>query len=246
MQFRFINSFKKVSKNSKKTLATLSLTGCGGCLFELTQPEYLNEKVGRFFDILDIKQLSNPELDRIDLAVIEGYPQDATDIKLLQKIRAKSDFVLIIGSCAINGGIEKLKAKLPKKILDSDKIKKIPDIIRIDGFVLGCPPQLDEIENSVMDVFWDKIHRLPDLAVCFECKQNGNECLLRKNHPCLGPITSAGCNSICLNYGGVCIGCRDNKSDSNFEKMQEIIKSLSEKPFDPFDITESKSKGHNV
>jgi coenzyme F420-reducing hydrogenase gamma subunit len=50
--------------------------------------------------------------------------------------------------------------------------------------------------------------KLPEYAVCVECKKNGNLCLYEKGEICLGPVTRAGCNSICPSYGSKCEGCR--------------------------------------
>ncbi len=46
------------------------------------------------------------------------------------------------------------------------------------------------------------------IPVCAECPLHGNECLLVRGEPCLGPITIAGCGSPCTREGTICIGCR--------------------------------------
>ena len=65
--------------------------------------------------------------------------------------------------------------------------------------------------------------------VCVECRRNGNQCLLDIGKPCLGPITAGGCDSVCINGGFECWGCRGPTKDMNLELMIQILK---EKEFD--------------
>ena len=46
------------------------------------------------------------------------------------------------------------------------------------------------------------------IPVCAECPLYGEECLVVKGYPCLGPITIAGCGAQCPVSGSYCIGCR--------------------------------------
>ena len=50
------------------------------------------------------------------------------------------------------------------------------------------------------------------------------------NKFCLGPITRGGCNSICINNGEACLGCRGLKPDANIKKMSEILKPILSEP----------------
>ncbi|MEM0196068.1 MAG: 2Fe-2S iron-sulfur cluster-binding protein [Sulfolobales archaeon] len=51
------------------------------------------------------------------------------------------------------------------------------------------------------------------LPVCSECPLIGDECLITKGEPCLGPLTVAGCSAECPRYGAPCVGCRGYLSD---------------------------------
>ncbi len=46
------------------------------------------------------------------------------------------------------------------------------------------------------------------IPLCAECPLYGEDCLVRKGIPCLGPLTVAGCGAPCLREGSPCIGCR--------------------------------------
>jgi ferredoxin len=46
------------------------------------------------------------------------------------------------------------------------------------------------------------------IPVCAECPLHEHDCLLAKGEVCLGPLTIAGCNGVCMYNGRVCEGCR--------------------------------------
>jgi len=46
------------------------------------------------------------------------------------------------------------------------------------------------------------------IPVCSECPLYGDDCLLSRGEPCLGPLTVAGCNALCPRDGSPCLGCR--------------------------------------
>jgi coenzyme F420-reducing hydrogenase gamma subunit len=62
--------------------------------------------------------------------------------------------------------------------------------------------------------------------VCYECQIHGNECLLQKGEVCLGPITRAGCEAVCLKSKQGCWGCRGLIEDA---ETTNLLKKLREK-----------------
>lgn len=199
--------------NSKKTLALFSLTACGGCSELLSRPAF---DLHTFYEIDNFSDDKKIILEKkYNIAIIEGYPLTVKQIETARMIRRHAKTVIAIGSCAHLGGVY-LK-----------KEKTLPKIIRVDYVIPGCPPSQKEIEQCLMDLYWGKVFRLPDLAVCFECRQNENECLIKKKKLCLGPITRMGCDSICVNNGEACLGCRGLKPDANLRKMMEVLKPIA-------------------
>ena len=165
---------------------------------------------------------------KYDVAVIEGHPSTDRQIDLAKTIRRHAKIVIAVGSCAHIGGVySEMGMFLSKEKRPRDTL---PKIIRIDHIIPGCPPDQTELARCLMDLYWGKIFRLPDLAVCFECRQNENDCLIKMNKLCLGPITRGGCNSICINNGEACLGCRGLKPDANIKKMSEILKPILSEP----------------
>ncbi|MDO8444234.1 MAG: hypothetical protein Q7S80_01870 [bacterium] len=208
--------------NPKKSLATFSLTSCGGCL------EVLNENTNRYSGLQNFYEierfLPNKIEKKYDIVIIEGHPLTEKQIGSAKLIRRQAKIVVALGSCAHIGGVyDEMVTLLPK---EKRARKLLSEIVRVDYIVPGCPPDQAELTRCLMDLYWGKIFCLPDLAVCFECRQNENVCLIKKNKLCLGPITRMGCNSICVNNGEACLGCRGLKPDANIRKMTEILKPI--------------------
>lgn len=53
-----------------------------------------------------------------------------------------------------------------------------------------------------------KDYGVEGIPICAECPLYGDECLVMKGEPCLGPLTMAGCDAECVRKGLPCIGCR--------------------------------------
>lgn len=212
---------------AKKSLAIYSLTSCGGCQFEFLS-HY--DKLAELLSFYDLEQFrlaeEKNEICAIDVTIIEGSPEEEYQTEKLKKIRANSKIVVAIGACAHLGGVQSQRNYLSKKLINKKDVSSLHDIIRIDYTIPGCPINQDELVRCLIDVYFDKIFTLPDLAVCFECKQNENKCLIKKGKPCLGPITRAGCDSICTNNAETCLGCRGPIEQANFIKIKNILKPM--------------------
>jgi len=215
------------TSNSKKSLAIFSLTCCEGCQFEILKDYDDFARLLRFYDLKNFRLGQENNLPGpFDVSLVEGTPESKREINLLREIRKSSKIVIAIGSCAHLGGIQSERNRLPKKYIGRENVKTVPDIIKIDFIVPGCPIFHKELYRFLLDIYWEKIPRLPDRAVCFECRLNENECLIKEEKPCLGPVTRAGCDSICLNGGEACFGCRGPLDQANFPKLREILEPI--------------------
>jgi len=214
-------------KSARKTLAMFSLASCQGCRLEMLNSYKDFGHLLEYFDIkiFRSKQRINFE-GAFDIAIIEGNPDTAEQAEFLKKIRRYSNTIIAMGACAHLGGIQSERNFLPQKLTGKEKAKSVSDIIRVEYVIPGCPIDPKELYHCLMDLYWGKIFCLPDLSVCFECRQNGNKCLLRDNKLCLGPVTRGGCDSICVNNGEACFGCRGFKAEPNIKKLKEQLSAF--------------------
>jgi len=214
---------------TKKSLAIFSLTCCEGCQFELLSFYDHFNLLLNFYDVRNFRLGQEENLPGpFDVALIEGSPDSEKQIKFLRQIRKHTKTIIAIGSCAHMGGIQSERNNLPHNLISKDDVKSVPEVIKADFIIPGCPVSHTELIKCLTDVYFDKTFILPDLGVCFECRQNGNKCLIKNDKPCLGPITRAGCDSICINNGEACLGCRGPIDQANFKKMREVLGTMME------------------
>lgn len=214
----------------RKTLAIFSLTSCEGCQFELLSFFDHFSQIANFYDVKNFRIGQEENFPGpFDVALIEGSPDGDKHATILRKIRKESAIVIALGACAHLGGIQSERNRLPKTLINKPAIGPIKNVIKVDCVIPGCPVSHTETIACLMDLYWGKTFRLPDLGICYECRANENECLVKKDKPCLGPITRAGCNSICINKGEACLGCRGPINQANFTKMRQILATMLEK-----------------
>lgn len=217
--------------NIRKSLAIFSLTSCEGCQFELlSYYEHFNE-LSFFYDIKEFRLGQQDKLPGpFDVAIVEGSPEDEQQFDFLRKIRKDSKVVIAMGSCAHMGGIQSQRNSMPYGIFHKkNSVKSVPEVIKTDYIVPGCPISHAEMVKCLLDIYWDKKFLLPDTAVCFSCRFKGNRCLIKNDKPCLGPVTRDGCGAICPEKGEACLGCRGPLDQANFKKMRQILGTMLEK-----------------
>jgi F420-non-reducing hydrogenase small subunit len=113
-----------------------------------------------------------------------------------------------------------------------DSVKTLAQVVPVDFFIPGCPPESHQVWNVVETVVEGK--RLPPhgsvlgagkSTVCDECKRSKNDkrigklhrtyeiipdsdtCLLEQGLICIGIATRDGCGALCPQVNMPCIGC---------------------------------------
>ena len=166
-----------VLPKEKKTIATISLAGCFGChmslldidlrLMDLVEVVEFNKS-----PINDIKEFTK----QCDIGLIEGGCCNSENVEVLREFRRKCDVLVAFGECAIWGGVPSMRNTIPlgecleeaylncissvpdeadvpyhedlPKILD--KVYACSEIVEIDHFIPGCPPDANHIWKSVL------------------------------------------------------------------------------------------------
>ena len=220
---------------SKIKLGIFDLTDCEGCELQFLSAKSEIEKILTQVDICECRLLNDEATgDRLDIALVEGTPLNKPDIDKLYEIREKSDKLIAFGTCAATGGIAsglsaKKRLKYAKKIYKSSYKLKVPEVlpishyVKVDLIIPGCPVDpimTAQLLYNAINTGWLELKNYP---VCQECKANGNTCLLVDGKPCLGPITTAGCNSTCPNSGFGCLGCLGLWNEANIEQFFRVL-----------------------
>jgi len=212
------------------------ITGCAGCLLSVifNEDELLN--IIEFVDLKAFPFVKEVNADeKFDWVFVEGLVADQEDLDVLKKLRENSTHLVSLGACASTGCIPAYRQFTLKENYEHLLYRKREDIqdltpspidmhVKVDHYIPGCPPDKREIKKFLVSIakgFTPKPFTTP---VCIECRRNGNACLLDQGKPCLGPITTGGCDSVCINGGFECWGCRGPTQDMNLDLMISLLR----------------------
>lgn len=204
----------------KPRIAIFSLTGCEGCSLAILELEdRLLDLLGAV-DIVNFREGMTEKAWDIDIGFVDGAVSTPEDEREAKRFREACKTLVAIGSCACLGGINTLKNHQAmddyRRYVYGERADWFPTlparplsaVVKVDYELPGCPMIKEEFLQFVKDVLAGKPFKLPDTAVCVECKKRGNVCLYEQGICCLGPVTRAGCNAICPSFGSKCEGCR--------------------------------------
>jgi len=220
----------------KPKVAFFDFTSCEGCQLDalnITGEELLD--LANAVDIVNFREVKTDRSDDYDIAFIEGSISREAEIPRLQAIRNQAKVIVALGACACIGGVNCLKNHLPMeealrivygeaaKYYDTIPARPINAVIPVDYYVRGCPPPTAEFLKVVKALLLGKKPDIPNHPVCVQCKMAGNVCVFERGMTCLGPVTRAGCDAICVTAGRICWGCRGLVDDPNTDSEKDIL-----------------------
>ncbi|MBI5344218.1 MAG: NADH:ubiquinone oxidoreductase [Deltaproteobacteria bacterium] len=224
---------------AKPKVAFFSFTCCEGCQLTVLSCESELPDILRDVNIVYFREAMTGKSEDYDIAFVEGSVSTEKEIKKLKRIRKKACTVVAFGACSATGGLNCLKNRFPMElvkkevygknagrypIFDTIPAKPIDAIIHVDYYIHGCPIPKKEFLAVFTDLLLGKTPWIPNYPVCVDCKKAGNICVFEKGMTCLGPVTRAGCDAICVTYGCICWGCRGLVDDPNVGSHAETLK----------------------
>ena len=119
-------------------LRQISAGGCNGCELELNALSNVNFDIGRY----GIEFVASPR--HADGIVITGplTKNMAAAIQICYDAVPEPKIVILVGTCAISGGIFKDSSELDRKFMSENKI---------DLYIPGCPPHPLTFINGFLD-----------------------------------------------------------------------------------------------
>jgi len=219
----------------KPRLAFFDFTGCEGCQLEAINFEHELLDILNAAEIVNFREAMTERSDDYDIAFIDGAISTTSDIERIKKIRDKAKILVAIGACATIGGVNCLKNFYPmeevKRIVYGDcadyyetiPARPVNAVVTVDYYVRGCPMIRSEFLKVVKALLLGKKPEIPSYPVCVDCKMAGNICVFEKGKTCVGPVTRAGCNALCVTNGQICWGCRGLVDDPNADSEKEIL-----------------------
>jgi len=215
-----------------------SFTGCAGELLTILHSE---DELLDFFGCAEVKFFlmaqSNNEEVNLDIALVEGSITTDEQTEKLRGLRARSKTLVAMGICACFGGIQAMRRgdggweKRFKKVYGEALLEvgkpfesqPLDALVKVDHYIPGCPMDKGQFFSALTRLLNGNPPSLYKFPVCNECKWRGNECLLLKNIPCLGPLTAGGCNAICPSYNLPCVGCWGPVEEANVASEYQLL-----------------------
>jgi len=222
----------------KPKIAFFDFASCEGCQLAILNCEDILVDLFEMVDLVEFREALSEKAARYDVAFIEGSIHREEDIKRLKDIRARTTYLVALGGCACHGNVqarsnfvapaENYKAVYGEEArnrvqVDDEfwplwahtRVQAVDKIVKVDFYLRGCPIVPAEFIHLVQSLLAGTQPHFPANAVCVECKKNNNECAFERGEVCLGPIIYGGCDSVCINNGYVCDGCRGTLPDAN-------------------------------
>jgi NAD-reducing hydrogenase small subunit len=173
------------TSGTKLRVATASLAGCFGCHMSLLD---LDERLLALVELVDFDHTPLTDIKTLgdcDLGIVEGGVANAENVAVLRAFRRHCRVLVALGACAVTGGIPAMRnsvplaecleeayvhgigienpgvPKDPELPLLLSQVHPLHEVVRVDYWLPGCPPNADAIWSLLIAVLEG---REPDLA----------------------------------------------------------------------------------
>ncbi len=231
----------------KPKVAFFDFASCEGCQLAILNCEDILLDILNLIELVEFREALSEKAPRYDIAFIEGSIHRDKDKDRLRDVRARSTYLVALGACACHGNVQARsnfvapavnyeevygEADRNRVQVDPDhwhlwahtRVRPVDKIVKVDAYLRGCPIVPKEFLHLVTSLLQGTEPHFPPNAVCVECKKNENECVFERKDTCMGPVTFGGCDSVCVNNGYVCDGCRGTVPDANIDAHVELMR----------------------
>jgi len=173
---------------AKPKISTDWLAGCAGCHMSLLDIDERIIKVAELADIRStpITDLKQPDATGVDVGILEGGVNNTANEEVVHRMRSRCKILVALGDCAVFGGVPAMRnfftieeslrrAYIETESTDSEgkipndpelavptKVRALSELVPVDVFVPGCPPDADTIFYVISELAQGRIPVLKD------------------------------------------------------------------------------------
>ena len=218
---------------TKPRLAVYKFTSCYGCQLAFLNAGQALLILSELVDIVHFAEAGMllPET-QVDITFVEGSISTPDEIKRIKMIRENTKYLITIGACATNGGIQALRNAAnhnewmasiyatPQTIQTLATSTGIANHVHVDLELWGCPVNTHQVLDATRSLLFGAAPKIKRDSVCLECKRQGQVCVVvTKKEPCMGPVTQTGCGAICPGVGRPCYACYGPSENPNTHSL---------------------------
>lgn len=173
---------------AKPKVASDWMAGCAGCHMSLLD---MDERIVAVAELADLRStpitdLKEPDASGVDVGVLEGGINNTANEEVAKKMRERCKILVALGDCAVFGGVPALRnfftieeslrrAYVETESTDSEgfipsdpelcvptKVRALSEVVPVDIFVPGCPPDADTIFYVLAELAQGRIPEVKD------------------------------------------------------------------------------------
>lgn len=147
------------------------LAGCAGCHMSLLD---MDERIAKVLELADLRSspitdLKHPDESGVDVGVLEGGINNSYNEEVALNMRKHCKILVALGDCAVFGGVPAMRNfftiedSLKRAYVETEstdesghipndpelavptKVRALQEVVPVDVFVPGCPPDADTI-----------------------------------------------------------------------------------------------------
>jgi NAD-reducing hydrogenase small subunit len=173
---------------AKPKVATDWLAGCAGCHMSLLD---MDERIVKVVELADLRatpitDLKEPDKEGVDVGILEGAVNLSTNAEVAHRMRERCKILVALGDCAVFGGVLTMRnfvkmedalrrayvetestdgeGKIPSdpELGKPETVKALSEVVKVDVFVPGCPPDADTIFYVLAELAQGRIPEIKD------------------------------------------------------------------------------------
>jgi len=173
---------------AKPKVASDWLAGCAGCHMSLLD---MDERIVKVVELVDLRatpitDLKEPDEEGVDVGILEGAVTMSTNAEVAIRMRERCKILVALGDCAVFGGVLtmrnffKLEDALKRGYIETEStdsegkipsdpelgkpesVKALSEVVKVDVFVPGCPPNADVIFYVLAELAQGRIPEIKD------------------------------------------------------------------------------------